>query len=123
VLAQGAELTGAGFELEAFGERAVLLRALPVARVVATDAERLLADLAQDLDEIGASEQMATARDALLARVACHGAVRAGAPLERAEMVALLADLDTIPFAATCPHGRPLLIELERSELQRRVRR
>jgi len=123
LLAQAPELVGAGFELEAFGERAVLLRALPVALDVSTDAERLLADLAQDLDEIGASEQMATARDALLARIACHGAVRAGAPLERAEMVALMADLDTIPFAATCPHGRPLLIELERAELQRRVRR
>lgn len=123
LLAQAPELVGAGFELEAFGERAVLLRALPVALDVATDAERLLADLAQDLDEIGASEQMATAHDALLARIACHGAVRAGAPLERAEMVALMADLDTIPFAATCPHGRPLLIELERAELQRRVRR
>ena len=117
------ELTAAGFELEAFGDRAVLLRALPVALDVATDAERLLADLARDLDEIGASEQMATARDAMLARVACHGAVRFGDPLERAEMAALLGDLDTIPFAATCPHGRPLLIELSRSELQRRVRR
>lgn len=123
LLEQEPELMAAGFELEAFGDRAVLLRALPVALDVATDAERLLADLAQDLEEIGASEQMATARDALLARVACHGAVRFGDPLERAEMVALMADLDTIPFAATCPHGRPLLIELERAELQRRVRR
>ena len=123
LLAQERELLAAGFELEAFGDRAVLLRALPVALDVATDAERLLADLAQDLEDIGASEQLATARDALLARVACHGAVRFGDPLERPEMVALLADLDTIPFAATCPHGRPLLIELERAELQRRVRR
>jgi len=117
------ELAAAGFELEGFGERSVLLRSLPVALDAATDAERLLADLAQDLDEIGASEQMATARDALLARIACHGAVRFGDPLERAEMIGLLADLDTIPFAATCPHGRPLLIELERAELLRRVRR
>ncbi|HQQ76276.1 MAG TPA: ATP-binding cassette domain-containing protein [Thermoanaerobaculia bacterium] len=61
--------------------------------------------------------------DALLARVACHGAVRFGDPLQRAEMTGLLADLDTIPFAATCPHGRPLLIELTRAELQRRVLR
>jgi DNA mismatch repair protein MutL len=100
-----------------------VLRALPVALDVATDAERLLADLASDLGAIGSSEQVASARDALLARIACHGAVRFGDPLERAEMVALLADLDTIPFAATCPHGRPLLIELSRAELQRRVRR
>ena len=118
-----AALADAGFELEPFGDRAVVLRALPVALDVATDAERLLADLAGDLGAIGSSEQMASARDAMIARIACHGAVRFGDPLERAEMVALLGDLDTIPFAATCPHGRPLLIELSRAELQRRVRR
>ena len=49
--------------------------------------------------------------------------MRFGDPLQRAEMTGLLADLDTIPFAATCPHGRPLLIELTRAELQRRVLR
>ncbi|MBY0279908.1 DNA mismatch repair protein MutL, partial [Candidatus Binatia bacterium] len=116
-------LAHAGFDLECFGDRSILLRAIPSALDVATDAERLLADTARDLEQIGASEQMATARDALLARVACHGAVRFGDPLERAEMIGLLADLDTIPFAATCPHGRPLLIELTRAELQRRVLR
>jgi DNA mismatch repair protein MutL len=123
LLAAPDELAAAGFELESFGDRAVLLRAIPAALDVATDAERLLADLARDLGDIGRSEQMATARDALLARIACHGAVRFGDPLERAEMTALLADLDTVPFAATCPHGRPLLIELSRAELQRRVLR
>jgi DNA mismatch repair protein MutL len=123
LLARAADVAAAGFELEAFGDRAVLLRALPAALDVATDAERLLADLAADFGHVGASEQMASARDALLARIACHGAVRAGDPLERQEMVRLLADLDTIPFAATCPHGRPLLVEIERGELLRRVRR
>jgi DNA mismatch repair protein MutL len=117
------DLGHAGFDLESFGDRSIVLRAIPTALDVATDAERLLADLARDLEQIGSSEQMATARDALLARVACHGAVRFGDPLERAEMTGLLADLDTIPFAATCPHGRPLLIELSRAELQRRVLR
>ena len=117
------QLGHAGFDLEAFGDRSILLRAIPVALDVATDAECLLVDMARDLEQIGSSEQMATARDALLARVACHGAVRFGDPLQRAEMTGLLADLDTIPFAATCPHGRPLLIELTRAELQRRVLR
>jgi DNA mismatch repair ATPase MutL len=35
----------------------------------------------------------------------------------------LVADLDTIPFAATCPHGRPLLAEISHAEVARRVRR
>jgi len=43
--------------------------------------------------------------------------------LTLAEMQQLVADLDTIPFAATCPHGRPLIAPIPRSEIERRVLR
>jgi DNA mismatch repair protein MutL len=118
-----AELRGAGFELELFGASAVAVRALPASLDVTTDVEVLLADLARDLERLGASERLAAARDALLARIACHGAVRAGDPLTLEEMRGVVADLDGIPFAATCPHGRPLLFEVTRSEIARRVGR
>ncbi|MFP6662972.1 MAG: DNA mismatch repair endonuclease MutL [Deltaproteobacteria bacterium] len=124
--AHGAELVRAGFEVEGFGAGRVMLRALPATLDVSTDAEVLLADLARDLAQAGAAggdERIRAARDTLLARIACHGAVRVGDPLLPAEMQRLLADLDTIPFAATCPHGRPLMAELPRSEIERRVRR
>jgi DNA mismatch repair protein MutL len=101
----------------------VAVRALPEALDASTDAEALLGDLARDLDRIGASERLAGARDALLARIACHGAVRSGDPLTAEEMQRAVADLDEIPFAATCPHGRPLLFEIARSEIARRVGR
>ncbi len=112
-----------GFDVEPFGDGAVIVRTWPAALDVSCDAEALLADLARDLGEIGATERGEAARDALLARIACHGAVRLGDPLELREMQSLLTDLDTIPFAATCPHGRPVLAELSRSEIARRVRR
>ncbi|HYC23583.1 MAG TPA: DNA mismatch repair endonuclease MutL, partial [Candidatus Bathyarchaeia archaeon] len=117
------ELAAAGFEVEPFGERSVVVRAIPAALDVTTDAATLLADLAADLAALGVSERLAAARDTLFARIACHGAVRAGDPLVGEEMTRLVRDLDTIPFAATCPHGRPLLVELSRGELARRVRR
>jgi DNA mismatch repair protein MutL len=117
------ELALAGFELEPFGPAAVVVRALPAALDVTTDAAGLLSDLARDLDRLGASERLAAARDTLLARVACHGAVRAGDSLTREEMQRVVAELDEIPFAATCPHGRPLLFQITRAEIARRVGR
>lgn len=120
------ELRAAGFEVESFGEGKLALRAIPASLDVTTDTETLLADLARDLlaaGTTGAAERRRAARDTLIARVACHGAVRIGDPLEAEEMRRLVADLDTIPFAATCPHGRPLLSELPRSEIERRVLR
>jgi len=123
LVAAGPELAEAGFEVEPFGERSLLVRALPAALDVSTDADVLLARVAADLDESACGEGLEAARDALLARIACHGAVRAGDALAAEEMARIVADLDTIPFAATCPHGRPLLYELSRSEIARRVRR
>jgi len=123
LVAAASDLVAAGFEVEPFGERAILVRALPAALDVTTDPEVLLAEIARDLADVGPGERLQAARDALLARIACHGAVRAGESLTRAEMAQILADLDTIPFAATCPHGRPLLAEVPRAEIARRVRR
>lgn len=117
------ELGRAGFEIEEFGNLALAVRAIPAALDVTTDARELLERVAEDLAEVGVSDRLSSARDALAARVACHGAVRVGDPLEREEMETLVAELDTIPFASTCPHGRPLLIQLERSEIERRVGR
>ncbi|MFM8410274.1 MAG: DNA mismatch repair protein MutL, partial [Alphaproteobacteria bacterium] len=116
-------LAAAGFEVERFGDRSLLVRTLPASLDVSTDPEVVLAELAADLLEIGASDRLEEAREALLARVACHGAVRAGASLTREAMTAILRDLDTIPYAATCPHGRPVLVEWSRGEIARGVRR
>ena len=120
------DLRAGGFEIDSFGQGRVVLRALPASLDVSTDAEVLLADLAREFGELGPAgrqERVLAARDTLLARVACHGAVRVGDPLTLEEMQQLVADLDTIPFAATCPHGRPLVAPISRSEIERRVLR
>lgn len=123
LLTAGEDLGRAGFEVEEFGDRALVVRAIPASLDVTTNAQELLEHVAADLAEVGVSDRLASARDALAARVACHGAVRVGDPLTPEEMTKLVADLDTIPFASTCPHGRPLLIQLERREIERRVGR
>lgn len=120
------DLRAGGFEVEGFGAGRVVLRALPASLDVSTDAEVLLAELAREFGALGSDgtkERILAARDTLLARVACHGAVRVGDPLTMAEMEQLVADLDTIPFAATCPHGRPMVAPIPRVEIERRVLR
>jgi DNA mismatch repair protein MutL len=49
--------------------------------------------------------------------------IRANRKLEIAEMQALLCELDQIEFATQCPHGRPVLIEFNRDELDRLFKR
>ena len=76
-------------------------------------------DLADELAEHDASVALDTRLDAAVARLACHGSVRAGRRLGAAEMDALLRRMEATPRAATCSHGRPTFLKLSRAEIER----
>ena len=61
--------------------------------------------------------------DRTLATLACHAARTAGEVLDEREQRALLASLDGIPWAPTCPHGRPVAIPFPLYEIERRFAR
>ena len=107
-----------GLELEPFGPGAVLVRALPAA-LGAPDPAPLLRDLADELAELGEAIALPARLDAVLARMACHGSIRAGRRLTQPEMDALLRRMEATPRAATCSHGRPTFLRLTRAEIER----
>jgi DNA mismatch repair protein MutL len=49
--------------------------------------------------------------------------VRAGDVLGRQEAVALLSQLDAVDLRSHCPHGRPVLLRMSLSEIERRFGR
>ena len=106
-----------GLELEAFGPGAVLVRAMPAA-LGAPEPRPLLQDLADALLEAGEATPLEARLDAVLARLACHGSIRAGRRLNQAEMDALLRQMEGTPRAATCSHGRPTVLTLSRADLE-----
>jgi DNA mismatch repair protein MutL len=118
LLDHAAELARLGLEIEAFGGSAVLVRALP-ALLGAPDPAPLLKDLAEELAELGEAAALERRLDAALARLACHGSVRAGRRLSPAEMDALLRAMEATPRAATCSHGRPTVLRLDAAALER----
>jgi DNA mismatch repair protein MutL len=118
LLDSAAALARLGLEIEGFGPGALLVRALP-ALLGAPDPAPLLADLAAELAESGEALALADRLDAAIARLACHGSVRAGRRLHGAEMAALLRDMEATPRAATCSHGRPTFIRLDKAALER----
>jgi DNA mismatch repair protein MutL len=114
----GADLARLGWEVERFGDDAVVVRAVPSicgTREVGLLVERLAAELARsDANTAG----LALARE-VLATVACHAATRVGQPLEEREARTLLEEIAGVDFAASCPHGRPVARTLERSRIER----
>jgi DNA mismatch repair protein MutL len=107
-----------GIEIEPFGPGAVLVRALPAILGQAASAP-LLVDMADELADCGEATAFDARLDAALARLACHGSIRAGRRLGQAEMAALLRAMEATPRAATCSHGRPTFLTLTRADLER----
>ena len=118
LLAHADALRSCGLEFEGFGPGAILVRALPAA-LGAPDPAPLLRDLADELAEHGEATALLARLDAVLARLACHGSIRAGRRLLQAEMDALLRQMEATPRAATCSHGRPTFLKLSRAEIER----
>ena len=118
LLDAAAALARLGLEIEGFGPGAVLVRATP-ALLGTPEVRPLLADLAEELAESGEALALADRLDAAVARLACHGSIRAGRRLTGAEMAALLRQMEATPRAATCSHGRPTFIRLGRAELEK----
>ncbi|MBE9606701.1 DNA mismatch repair endonuclease MutL [Acetobacteraceae bacterium H6797] len=112
------ELSRLGLDIESFGPGAVLVRALP-ALLGNPEPAPLLKDLAEELAEQEESTVLAAKLDAAVARLACHGSVRAGRRLNTAEMAALLRQMEATPRAATCSHGRPTFLKLDKGALER----
>lgn len=118
LLEQAEALERLGLEIEAFGAGAVLVRAMPAA-LGAPDPGPLLRDLADEFAEMGEGLALAAKLDAVVARLACHGSIRAGRRLAGPEMDALLRQMEATPRAATCSHGRPTYLKLSKAEIER----
>ena len=123
LLEHAGSLAAFGIEIEPFGGGAVLLRALP-ALLGHPDPAALLRDLAEELgaDELATPAEAGTLAgrlDAVIARMACHGSIRAGRRLLPEEMDRLLRQMERTPRAATCSHGRPTFLRLSRAEIER----
>jgi DNA mismatch repair protein MutL len=119
LLDQAPALARLGLEIEGFGgPGAILVRALP-ALLGAPDPAPLLRDLAAELAEMDEALALEARLDAAVARLACHGSIRAGRRLAGAEMAALLRQMEATPRAATCSHGRPTVLRFGKAELEK----
>ena len=108
-------LDAAGFEVEPFGEGALLTRAVPAAL-----AERdPLGVLARALGALADEAPPADWRERLAILFACHSATRAGDRLTVEEMAGLLDQLGEADLCQACSHGRPTAILLSHHQLAR----
>jgi DNA mismatch repair protein MutL len=118
ILAHAEGMAKLGLVLEPFGTNAVLVRETP-ALLGVCDAAGLVKDLAEEFAEAGASTRLENRLHAVASTMACHGSVRAGRRLKVDEMNALLREMEQVPAAAQCNHGRPTFIRMDKARLDK----
>ncbi len=114
------DLKRLGFGLEHFGGNTFLVTAVPTSfpeENVSGLLQDMLDDLRQGVDAGNISD------DVRLAQAACKHAVKANDALDEREIRRLLADLAGTEMPYTCPHGRPVMINLSFKELEKRFGR
>lgn len=112
------ELRAFGLELERFGPRAMLVRAVPAA-LGTGDVHGLVTDLADELASFDEALSLKEKLDHVAATMACHGSVRAGRILSVAEMNALLREMEVTPHSGQCNHGRPTWVKLAHGDIEK----
>lgn len=122
LLEQQGVLNSIGFEVAGFGGNSISVHGVP-APLAGREIKRVLADVAQELSELGRAQMAEQAVAERIIGCACQGSVRANQPLSEPEVRALLRQLDEIERAGNCPHGRPVVVTLSRAELERRFGR
>ncbi len=110
-----------GFDLEAFGPGAFVIRAVP-ALLQGTSPEGILRAAVEDLEE-NETPLERNIEEKIIARVCKRAAVKAGQILSPEESRKLLLDLEACQSPRTCPHGRPTMIHLSVDLLERKFGR
>jgi len=114
------QLTNIGFEISSMGENDLAIRAVPAQ----IEPESVRESFISMVDEwMHASK---TKKDALilsLATSACKAAVKGHDKLHDIEIKGLIEQLSGLRDPYHCPHGRPILIRLSQTEIEKEFKR
>ncbi len=110
-----------GFEVEPFGGSEYALRAVPTDLYGCGERELFLAALDALAEEGGRGTLQAV--EEKIASMSCKAAVKGNHRLSRLEAEALIDELLTLENPYHCPHGRPTIISMTKTELEKKFKR
>ncbi len=110
----------AGFDCEDFGDLAVQIRGVPLI-LGQPQAVRCFHEALDELNATGNITQLE--RVQRITQMSCKHAVKGGEKLPPDALEELVRRMLREDIRLTCPHGRPLMIEMTRTDLEKRFKR
>ena len=115
------EFEKTGYHIEHYGGREYAISEVP-ANLYGVDEKDLFIEMLDELEEKGnlpASEAICQK----LASMSCKAAIKGGQKISFSEADALIDQLLTLDNPYMCPHGRPTLISMTKTELEKKFKR
>jgi DNA mismatch repair protein MutL len=116
------ELRGNGFEVELFGSRTIVVKAVP-AGIESCDIEHMLGELLVEFEREQQAMNLEAISHRIAASIACHAAIKVNMPLDQNKMEWLLKELSQTECPMSCPHGRPVVLRYSVKDIQRAFKR
>ncbi|MFH1455630.1 MAG: DNA mismatch repair endonuclease MutL [archaeon] len=110
-----------GFDLENFGDNTFTLRSIP-SLFNKLQSKDLVKDLTEELLN-NQKNSLEETKEEILIRKACRFSIKAGDEITLSYLRKLLLELDKTKNPYTCPHGRPVIIKITLSDLEKFFRR
>jgi DNA mismatch repair protein MutL len=117
-----ATLQKMGIGIESFGPNSFRVDTLPAFLEIA-DAAAFLREVIDELKTTARSTSPLRLGEDMIARTVCRHAVKANDPLRYPEIEKLIRDLLACDLPYCCPHGRPTMIQISHTELEKKFGR
>lgn len=108
-----------GFEVEIFGNNHIMIRSVPNLFGL-PQSEKFILDIIDNMDNITSNYELKKEK---IASMACKSAIKAHDYIHDIEIDKLLEELEKCINSFTCPHGRPILVELTKYEIEKMFKR
>ncbi len=111
-----------GIGIESFGPNTFKIDSLP-AFLNASNPTQFMRKVIDDLKNASTSSSAMRLGEEIIAKTVCRHAVKANDPLRYPEVEKLIRDLLDCEMPYCCPHGRPTMIQISLTELEKKFGR
>ena len=109
-----------GFDIEEFGPSSMALRGVPLI-FGKPNARSLFLEILDNLkNDLKSSYDVKVEK---IMKLACSSAIKANDKMSNIEILELFKDLKSCENSHTCPHGRPILIEITKRDIEKQFLR
>lgn len=114
------ELMKLGYSIEEYGKNNLLLRTVPF--IFERQSKTMVNELIDELKMINSNKLNDEIEERII-RFSCRKSIKAGEEMSMKEIHDLIEELDKCELPFTCPHGRPTIISIGLSEMEKKFKR